>query len=580
MRKLGLGLLWRLAVATCFINCSLVCTTALCQTPDEVQQRKQAIESKLKDLSADISKLQSPLSRAAAEIEIADALWDLDRKSAHSLLTDAYTLTIPPRDESKNQVQDKSTPQRLQLTSRADRARNSLRSRIMSIAARDKALTDQLNELGTEALSKRERSSLHSSLARTSLENGDIEAAKQNIAKTFEIDPVSGSVQDVINDLAIHDRLAADALAVQYIQAIRNVTLTNIDFRQVYLTLSQLVFPNSMFSDPNRRIPPPGPLVLRSYAIYVVEVLSRMEQAAPGAVARNRNFLLSASSAIKEYAPELTAQFLELERLSRKPGQTANVPTKTLEEREKEWYEQKKKAALDTDRPDVSAINALINRGEFDHARTAIDKLRDGNEKVQLLERTNALQARHLLTRGDVTGAGRLALQLTKPNSLLNVYPAIIQKCTEQRDQLCATNVVNQAVKQLRVADKTAPDLPKGIPEEAILRSSREVDPVVQTLARFALTLMKIDKDMALDVLDEMVLAANKSEVDSDLGYTAFEPDVFKRLAPIDEVRIHQAAQSLVGSLKRIVALAAIAKAEVDRLNQLRVTSSPHKSIR
>jgi hypothetical protein len=540
------------------------------QQPDDKDHQKAAIESELKSLSADLSRLQSPLSRAVAEIEIADALWDLNRLRARALLVDAYTLTLAPRDAiAHNLAEQKSAIRGLRPSTEQDRARNSIRARIMNIARKDQELVNRLNEMASGNLSKKEQSSIHSTLARSSYESGDVETAKQNISEALEIDPVHGCPSDVINDLALKDRLAADVLILQYIQNIRRTSLLPTDYAvaMVYLTLSQLVFPNSMFPDPNKPVPLPGSAVMRAYASYVLDLLSGWEQSAPGTVMRNRTFLLSTWFPIKDNAPELMGAFLELEKLSRKPGEPSSVPTQTAEQREKEWYEKRKKAALDANQADVSAINSLINRGDFDDARTAIDKLPDGAQKSQLLEKTNVTESLRLLTRGDIPRAAHLASRLRKANSMLTVYSAIIQKCVEKQDNICATNLIREAVKQLRTEDKTEPSLPAGIPKGAI-PSRRESDPVVQSLGIFAIKLVKVDRDLALDVLDEMVLAANKSDVDSELGQPGFNSDVFRKLAAVDEIRVRRAADNLVGLLKRVVALAAISKSEVDRLNQ------------
>lgn len=542
------------------------------QQPDDKDRQKAAIESELKSLSADLSKIQSPLSRAVAEIEIADALWDLNRVWARALLVDAYTLTLAPRDTiDHNQAEQKSAIRGMRPSTEQDRARNSIRARIMNIARKDQELVNRLNEMASGNLSKKEQSSIHSTLARSSYESGDVETAKQNISEALEIDPVHGCPSDVINDLALSDRLAADVLILQYIQSLRRTSLLPTDYAvaMVYLTLSQLVFPNSMFPDPNKHVPLPGSAVMRAYASYVLDLLSGWEQSAPGTVLRNRILLLSTWFPIKDHAPELMGTFLGLEKLSRKPGEPSSLPTQTAEQREKEWYEKRKKTALDANQADVSAINSLINRGDFDDARTAIDKLPDGAQKSQLLEKTNVSESLRQLTRGDLPRAAQLASRLRKANSMLIVYSAIIQKCVEKQDNICAANLVREAVKQLRTEDKTEPSLPAGIPKGAI-PSRRESDPAVQSLGIFAIKLVKVDRDLALDVLDEMVLAANKSEVDSELGQPGFNSDVFRKLAAVDEIRVRRAADNLVGLLKRMVALAAISKSEVDRLNQAR----------
>jgi hypothetical protein len=62
----------------------------------------------------------------------------------------------------------------------------------------------------------------------------------------------------------------------------------------------------------------------------------------------------------------------------------------------------------------------------------------------------------------------------------------------------------------------------------------------------------------ASEVVDEMVDAANRSEIDTKQGRTGFDSDVFSKLAAKDEIRARSAAENLNDRLRRLVALAAI----------------------
>jgi len=72
--------------------------------------------------------------------------------------------------------------------------------------------------------------------------------------------------------------------------------------------------------------------------------------------------------------------------------------------------------------------------------------------------------------------------------------------------------------------------------------------------------------ELALDVLDEMVMAANRSELDTGNARTGFETSLFKKLAEKNEERTAAAAIQFQDSLRQIVALAAIDQWKADKL--------------
>jgi hypothetical protein len=83
-------------------------------------------------------------------------------------------------------------------------------------------------------------------------------------------------------------------------------------------------------------------------------------------------------------------------------------------------------------------------------------------------------------------------------------------------------------------------------------------DPIPLSLSRLAKSVVEVDETLALAVLDETVIASNKSGMDSSEGRVGFDLDVFKQLAPRNEARVRQAAEDLTDHFRQIVALAAI----------------------
>lgn len=325
-----------------------------------------------------------------------------------------------------------------------------------------------------------------------------------------------------------------------------------------------------MFASPNSTQPlaPPGAAAMRAYVSYVVESLSQMAQNDLVGLRRSRLFLLSAWEPLTKYAPELTPAFMELERLSRAPGQDSSLPTrKSIDEAYKESYEKRIKDALDGDQQNESVIYTAISRGDFARARKIIDRLPDGAQKTQLTETVNAREALSLLSKGDAEGAEQLAERVQNATFILQVYPSLLKVCVTAKDQACAARVVRQAVRQIKRADTTPLAPPAGIPASAIA-GNRELDRVLLSLSQLASQVAPLDDALALELLDEVVEAANHSELDTGQGRTGFDVGVFKLLAAKNEVRARQAAEGFKDRLRRIVALAAIAQAKAEELSK------------
>jgi len=93
-----------------------------------------------------------------------------------------------------------------------------------------------------------------------------------------------------------------------------------------------------------------------------------------------------------------------------------------------------------------------------------------------------------------------------------------------------------------------------------------EFDPVLSSLGSLASAVISVKDELALDVLDELVIAANHSEVDTGQGRTGFESSLFKKLAEKNEARVNLAATQMKDPLRQIVALAAIDQLKADKL--------------
>lgn len=557
MQRLMLSLLMALFITSVYGQQALPKPNAA-----DVEVRKSALLSELQILASDSLKLDKPLARALAQAEIADAAWTLDQEWAKKLLREAYELTLPPEAE---QIKLREKPVGAPPTppTSDDRTRGGLRRRILSIASRDKAFVDELAQSGLEKLGSFETHQRYSELAYQSAKDGDKEATSNYVLKALEADHTQAGAYDAINELALKDRAAADGLILQYIDQLRRFppAYENQGTLRTSFMLNRLVYPNSLF--PQQHIPSPGVAVMRAYVMYKIEVISKLEG---NALQRNRLSLLGIWEPLKKYAPELSKTFMELEARSRMPGDNSPLPTqKNLQEQSTERYEKRLKDALDSGVADELTVNFAISRGDFERARKLLAKLPDGAQKTQLTDTVNMKEAISLANRGDIAGAEALAERLTRAVSMLEAYPAIIKHCVADKNQTCVSLLTYKAVSQLKRADLAPHTPPAGIPM-SIVPSSREFDPVLSSLSKLASLIAPLDEQLALEVLDEVIAAANSSALDTEQGRTGLDVELFRKLSLRNDVRVRQSAEALKDRLRRIVAMSAIYQARAAEL--------------
>jgi hypothetical protein len=531
---------------------------------DEVAlQEKVTLLSELQGLAARAKQLDKPLARATADAEIASAARDLDGEFTQGLLREAYELTLPSDDE---QTRMRKIPKGSQphIPNSANRARGAVRRRILQVASYYKGFADELAKLGVSRLGTYEGHVEYASLAEEALTRRDEEAASRYILQAIDADPTQIAVLSAIKQLAATDRAAADSIILQYIQRLSATSLSfaNGSVARSTFALATLFLPFS--SGPQGA--QPGPEVIKAYVAFVLNSRVLLEQQYPGSITAAGPLLLSIYPLLKQYAPELMPQFLDLEQRSRKPGEDFSLPTaKSIEEEYKAKYDKQVEKELDSDQPDNLVIQRVISAGDFSKARKMIEKLADGPQKTELTEMLNAQQAISLANKGDIPGALRLAESLFKAGSILRVFPVIAGKCAEKNDDACARDSVNQAVKQLKKADVTPFAPPPGLPA-SIMGTSKDFDPVLASLGSLAAAIVSVKNELALDVLDELVIAANHSELDTGQGRIGFETSLLKKLAEKNEARVNLAAMQLQDPLRQIVALAAIDQWKSDKL--------------
>jgi hypothetical protein len=533
---------------------------------DDLLPEKLSLLSDLQGLVARAKQLEKPLARGIAEAEIADAAWSLDRDLAKELLRDAYSLAFPEEAEQAK-LRKRPVGAQPQMPTPTENARSAVRGRVMKVAARDKAFANELARSVAEKLGPYEAHMSYASLAYNAIQDDDYEGASKYITQSIEADPTQITGPSEINQLAAKNRAAADEAMLAYIAHLNSMTLDSRDgsLPRVFMALSMLIHPDEFFTRISG-IPPPGPAVMRAYVAYVLNSLALMEQRSPSTFTASHLLLLHTYPLLTQYAPDLKQQFLDLEQRRRKPGESLSLPTaKSSEEEYKAKSDKQVERELESDHPDEIVIQRVISRGDFTKARQMIDKLSDGPQKTQLTELLNAQQAISLANKGDISGALKLAESLVKAGSILRVFPVIVGKCAAKNDDACARDSVNQAVKQLKKADVTPFTPPPGVPA-SIMGTSRDFDLVLTSLGSLASAVISMKDELALDVLDELVIAANHSELDTGQGRTGFETSLFKKLAEKNEERTTAAAIQFQDPLRQIVALAAIDQWQADKL--------------
>jgi hypothetical protein len=525
------------------LSASVVYSQTL-QKPDRDETlEKLTLLSNVKSLAIEIPKLDGPLARALANAELADAAWTVDRDWAKRLVREAYRLTYPSEEE-KAKVQPRSPGMPPKQPTLVDRARNEVRQRILNVARRDRAFADQLILDSAAHVTKDDQQMMYSQLAQLALAEGNNDAAYRAIEQSMGVDPTQITFVTSVNDLAMKDRASADKLIIQCMASLLQLANQNINLDRADLSLRWLVFPNSIFPDPDKRIPDPGPQVMKAYVSFILDYLAAQEQKRPGSLVRARSQLLTAWQPLNAYAPELREKFMQLESLSRTSGMDASLPTQNYEQADKERFRKADTEALNSDEPSELSIGSMIARKEFEKARKLISKLPDGPRKTALNEEVNMKEAISLGLKGDLLGAQNLAQQLTRPASMMQVYPVIVQAYATNRDQEGASAAVRQAIRQLKNANT----------------STSTIDSLLSSLGKLAKAVIPVDSLLASEVVDEMVARANVSQMDTKQGRTGFDHDVFTMLAAKDEIRARSAAENLKDPLRRIVALAAIYK--------------------
>lgn len=525
--------------------------------PKNIEQANQQRELEKLSMLSELRALDEeginlkPLARATLKAQIADGAWTLDLAWAKALLIKAYELTLPDDDE-RTQFREVKKGAPPVLLSATERARRTVRNQVMRVASRERVFADQLVRIEEEHLGGSAAQMSYTNLAESARRQNELDRAGEFLLHAIDIDPSQITAGFVLADIAKTDRTRADRLIVEYLNRLQLFPLsrTNGSIGRIFFIVHMLVFRSS-------RTSPPGPAVMRAYAGYVIQSLGALEGREPGSLAAYRAHLLRAWSPLKQYAPELTADFMVLEQRSRTANETLPLPATANDTDARDDNDQRVREVDENIQSDEIGINKAIRRGDFEKARKLIDKLSEDSQKAQFTEIVNAEEALSLLKKDDVFQAGQLAEKLKRATSIRKVYPALIGKCVSSKDEVCATSLMLRAIKQIKESDKTLEPVIADLPA-SVFPTNRDSDPLLDGMAKLTLAVLPVSTNVALIGLSETVAAANISQVDTGEGRMGFDVLIFKELASKDETRVRQEAESLKDPFRRLLSLTAI----------------------
>lgn len=557
---------------------------AASQAAADARRQRESLLADVRALAEESKELLNPLDAAAARAEVASAAWTLDREWSKGLLREALALTFP-EEAYRPKLREHTVGSPLTLGSLEDQARGLVRRRILKVASADPAFARELADTTARELGVVQQVGQYTQLAGDAAREGRLEEAGDLILRAADAEPTLMNIGSSIMELATHDRAAADRLIIQYIQKLRALPVaTFIEQRQGFATaalgLRMALMPaaHAFFAGENAATPAPpaGREAFRAYFAFMLDTYGAMEQLQPGSTRGTIRREISFSwQQFNEYAPDLLAQFLQLERSTRATGATAPVfPPPNPSDADRERYEQRLKDARETKDPlalEVAASSAM-SRNDFDEARKLIGMLKDEHLRSQLMEMADEKESVYLTNRGDLAGAARLARQLARPLSIMRAYPPLIRRLAKSGDAASAQFLTYEAAQRVKTSAEKGTDDDTYTPSLlAPVASSIRVfkqPRALAVLSELALAAEPAGGDTALDVLDALVECASKARITSEQGSPSFNAEVFARLSGADDARVRAAASRLEDRLQRVFALAAVYRADAERLNK------------
>ena len=551
-------------------------TTAADGSREADEQKRESLLADLRALASESKELRAPLDAASAKAEIAAAAWALDREWAKRLLREALPLTFP-EEVDRARLRQHSVGARLEMGPLEDRARMIVRGRVLKVASAEPAFARELADAASRELGVVQEVEQYAQLASAAAGEGRIEEAGDLIRHAIQAEPTLLGIGFVINEVAAHDRAAADRLMLEYINSLRALPPSafaepNDAGVRIMISFMLMLRPGDAPAGA-AAVSPPGREVVRAYVAFVMGVMTRAEQSGSD-VSHMRPLFVTLWPYVAEYAPEMTAQFDALERATRPPG--SRPPSlqsfSDMDRGSNKRYEERLKNARETKDPtavEMAATDALKHE-DFDEARELIELLKDDALRSRLAEMADEKESVYLTNRGELAGAQKLARQLSRPTSVLNAYPPLIRRLAKNGDAASAQFLTYEAVQRLKTSAEKESENDAYVPSLlAQFASSIRVfkqSRALMALSELALAVEPAGGETALEVLDALAETANKARITSELGGANFDAEAFARLAPKDGARVRATASRLEDRLQRIVALASAYRGEADAL--------------
>jgi hypothetical protein len=509
-------------------------------TEDKILEKKNQIISDYYFLNNQTVKLNSPISKAYSKTVIADGLWELDIDKAKQILTQALEMTFPEKDEKK--AKSEEIAKGLNIPSKIDISRKMLQTKIFQIALRDKNFSKKLVELIDKNYAKDEKSANYSKLAQLSIESNDLSSAENFILLAIQTENFDLNLASTIYFLATKSREKADKLILKAIEFYKVKPLTKQVTEKLIYGLDIAVFAEEIPIIINNVAQVSDIETIKLFLQFSLDKISELGQSNQNNLRDSRGTILSLWRRVNTFAPELKNRIEILEQLSRINSKEDSLPETISSEAQQaiddEIVTKAEKSKKDNDI--IDAIKVVLRKNNFNKARELANLFKNSNQTKRYVNQINFQESTSLIDKGELYEAEKIAQKIEDPRFILQVYSILIGKFYEKKEIEYAKNLTYETVRRLRSFDENL-SLP-------------------YSLSKLSKSIVRIDKDLAISILDETIKSLNKKNLDEELGEVDFDIGAFIEIAKINLDFSEQMAESLSNNLRRIVVLASIYK--------------------
>jgi hypothetical protein len=496
-----------------------------------------------------IGEVKSPVARAIALIEIGRITWSIDREEAKRSFREAYRLTLP------STAPDDPT-QKLLMRAAAVResiVKTDLRRRLAGLIKSDKEFSTELFGPKGDVPERADAYEKYGILLSKAILANSTDSATDMILSLEDVAPMAVSGLDgLVNEIARTDRAAGDMLIAQILDRLRSTELSREQF-PIILGLSRMIEPHgNAFSDNSGStyIAPPSPQVIRAYLYFLETYFNSVALTSPNTLGTMRPFIIHAADLSSRIAAELVPEFVALERMSRREGDTAWNPSLPADSRS---------SNEDSDDAFAGKVSSLLSKGDFEKARDEIRQIHSENVRRDLFESVNYRESIESIKKGDLGKGEKLAMDLRLLPLVTSVYTLLIEKNVLFGNKLHAHELMSEVLTRIDTPVDSEKPSSTSVKTE---RGQNSFDPRLAALNKLTRTVKGLDESLQLQFLDAMVAAANRSALDTSLGITGIDYELFGRVALGKPEQARKSALDFQDPLRRILALSSIADAK------------------